>query len=176
MALRLVVQREQEIRAFKTKEYWTVDARLRAKTPPMFAARLTRRNKESIEVGDEKTATQIVEALTNASFHVESVATKEKKRNPVAAFITSTIQQEAARKLRFSVKRTMMMAQRLYEGIELGKEGAVGLITYMRTDSTRVSDDALAECRDYIKERYGEKYLPQSATRLQDKKSSTRRS
>ena len=126
VALRLVVQREQEIRAFDTKEYWTVDARLRAETPPMFAARLTRRNKESIEVGDEKTATQIVEALAKASFQVESVATKEKRRNPVAPFITSTMQQEAARKLRFSVKRTMMMAQRLYEGIELGKEGAVG--------------------------------------------------
>ena len=170
VALRLVVQREQEIRAFKTKEYWTIDARLRAKTPPMFAARLARRNKESIEVGDEKTATRIVEALAKASFLVESVATKEKKRNPVAPFITSTMQQEAARKLRFSVKRTMMMAQRLYEGIELGKEGAVGLITYMRTDSTRVSDDALAECRDYVKERYGEKYLPPSANVYKTKK------
>ena len=94
---------------------------------------------------------------------VKSVGTREKKRNPVAPFITSTLQQESSRKLRFSVKRTMMLAQRLYEGIELGKEGAVGLITYMRTDSTRVSEDALSDARHYIAERYGTDFLPDAA-------------
>ena len=98
------------------------------------------------------------------------MATREKKRNPVAPFITSTLQQESSRKLRFSVKRTMMLAQRLYEGIEIGKEGAVGLITYMRTDSTRVSDDAIADVRHYITERYGAQFLPPAPNIYKSKK------
>ena len=108
--------------------------------------------------------------LAGVDYIVKSVATREKKRNPVAPFITSTLQQESARKLRFSVKRTMMLAQRLYEGIEIGKEGAVGLITYMRTDSTRISDDAIAEVRQYIAERYGANFLPASPNIYKSKK------
>ena len=98
--------------------------------------------------------------LEGAKFVVKSVGTQEKKRNPVAPFITSTLQQESSRKLRFSVKRTMMLAQQLYEGVEIGKKGATGLITYMRTDSTRVSQDAIAEVRDYIGGNFGPEYLP----------------
>src|SRR5438270_8329095 len=156
VALRLVVEREREIKAFERREYWTIDVALNAKKPPVLTARLNKRNNESFEIGNEASATGTVSDLENASYIVRSVATREKRRNPVPPFITSTLQQEASRKLRFSVKRTMMLAQGLYEGKELGKEGSVGLITYMRTDSTRVSEDALAEVRALISERYGQ--------------------
>src|SRR5947199_10805278 len=118
-------------------------------------ARLNKKGTAAPEVGNEAGATEIVKDLADASYVVKSVATKEKRRNPVPPFITSTLQQESARKLRFSVKRTMMLAQGLYEGKEIGPEGSVGLITYMRTDSTRVSEDALAEVRSFVTERYG---------------------
>src|SRR3954469_23303371 len=154
VALRLVVEREREIKAFERREYWTIDVALNAKKPPVLTARLNKRNNESFEIGNEASATGIVSDLENASYIVRSVATREKRRNPVPPFITSTLQQEASRKLRFSVKRTMMLAQGLYEGKELGAEGSVGLISYMRTDSTRVSEDALEEVRGFITERY----------------------
>ena len=147
VALRLIVEREREIRAFIKQEYWTIDVALNAKKAPVLTARLNRRANEIPQVTNEKDATAIVDDLENAVYTVKSVATKEKKRNAVAPFITSTLQQESSRKCRFSVKRTMMLAQGLYEGKEIGDEGATGLITYMRTDSTRVSDDALAEVR-----------------------------
>src|SRR3954451_11951139 len=162
VALRLIVEREREIRAFVKREYWTIDAQLNAKKPPVLTARFIKRNNESIEVADEAAAKGLVSQVENAVFTVQSVANREKRRNPVPPFITSTLQQESARKLRFSVKRTMMIAQRLYEGVEIGDEGSVGLITYMRTDSTRVSNDALTEVRDLIGERYGAEYVPQS--------------
>src|SRR3954467_637864 len=155
VAVRVVVEREREIRAFIKEEYWTIDAGLSAKKPPQFSARLFRRNDQPIEVNNEAEATAIVSDLTDAKYIVGSVGTKEKKRNPVAPFITSTLQQDSSRKLRFSVKRTMMLAQRLYEGVEIGDEGLVGLITYMRTDSVRVSDDALTEVREYVGGKYG---------------------
>src|ERR1039457_1866429 len=136
VALRVIVEREREVRAFLKKEYWTVDADLLAKKNPVLSARLIRANDEALEIGDQQVTDALVADLYRAAYTVKSVATREKKRNPVAPFITSTLQQESARKLRFSVKRTMILAQRLYEGIEIGKEGAVGLITYMRTDST----------------------------------------
>jgi DNA topoisomerase-1 len=170
VALRLIVEREREIRAFEKKEYWTIDASLHAKKPPVLKAQFVKRNGEGIEIPDQTAATNIVEQLDGAEFKVASVVTREKRRNAVAPFITSTLQQEAARKLRFSVKRTMMLAQRLYEGVELGKEGAVGLITYMRTDSTRVSNDAIAEVREFVGERYGEKYLPSAPNTYKSKK------
>ena len=161
VALRLVVDREKEIKAFEKREYWTLDAALKASKPPQFKARLARRNNEVFEIADEAASNSVVGTLDGASYTVEAVTTKEKKRNPVAPFITSTLQQEVARKIRFSVKRTMVLAQRLYEGIELGDEGATGLITYMRTDSPRVSDDAVAECRAFVTEHYGAEYLPE---------------
>jgi DNA topoisomerase-1 len=170
VALRLVVEREREIRAFLKKEYWTIDVDLAARKPPLLIARLIRQNDVTPEIGAQETADGIVTQLEGADYVVKSVGTREKRRNPVAPFITSTLQQESSRKLRFSVKRTMMLAQRLYEGVEIGKEGAVGLITYMRTDSTRVSDDAVADARHYIAERYGWEFLPDSPNIYKSKK------
>ncbi len=170
VALRLIVEREREIRAFVKREYWTIDAHLNAKKPPVLTARFLKRNDESVEVANEQAAQSLIEQIQDSTFTVQSVSNREKKRNPVPPFITSTLQQEAARKLRFSVKRTMMIAQRLYEGIELGDEGSVGLITYMRTDSTRVSNEALAEVRGMIGTRYGQEYLPASPNVYKSKK------
>jgi len=170
VALRLIVEREREIRAFEKREYWTIDVNLAAKKPPLLKARFVKRNDETIEVANEETASGIVGQLEGADFSVASVQTREKRRNPVAPFITSTLQQESSRKLRFSVKRTMMLAQSLYEGKELGKEGAVGLITYMRTDSTRVSNDAIDEVRQLIRERFGANYVPAAPNAYKSKK------
>jgi len=170
VALRLIVDREREIQAFEKTEYWTIDIALNAKKPPVLKARLAKRNGENPVIGNEETSNAIVKDLDGAAYVVQSVGTKEKKRNPVPPFITSTLQQEAARKLRFSVKRTMMIAQRLYEGVELGDEGATGLITYMRTDSVRVADDALTEAREFIGKKFGEGYLPEKANVYRGKK------
>ena len=170
VALRLIVEREREIRAFVPREYWTIDVELAAKKLPHLWARLVKVNEQPAEITSQQGADAVLAAIDGAAYVVRSVVTREKKRNPVAPFITSTLQQEAARKLRFSVKRTMMLAQRLYEGVEVGKQGAVGLITYMRTDSTRVSDDALKDARDYIRERYGKEFLPESANIYKSKK------
>ena len=170
VALRVIVEREREIRAFVKREYWSVDVDLLAKENPVLSARLIKANDETPELANQEATDSLVAQLAGVDYMVKSVATREKKRNPVAPFITSTLQQESARKLRFSVKRTMTLAQRLYEGIEIGKEGAVGLITYMRTDSTRISDDAIAEVRQYISERYGANFLPASPNVYKSKK------
>jgi DNA topoisomerase-1 len=170
VALRLIVEREREIRAFVAREYWTIDAELAAKKPPHVMARLVKINDQPAEIGSQAASADVLAQVDGAAYVVRSVVTREKKRNPVAPFITSTLQQESSRKLRFSVKRTMMLAQRLYEGIEIGKEGAVGLITYMRTDSTRVSDDAIRDVRDLVRERYGKEFLPESANVYKSKK------
>src|SRR6202140_1616981 len=162
VALRVIVEREREIRAFQKREYWTVDADLSAGKPPVLSARLFKVNDETPEIGGKEAADELLAQIEGADYIIKSVGTREKKRNPVAPFITSTLQQESSRKLPFSVKRTMILAQRLYEGVEMGKEGAVGLITYMRTDSTRISDDAVRDARDYIAERYGKNFLPES--------------
>jgi DNA topoisomerase-1 len=143
---------------------------LGAKKPPVLNAKLNKRDGENLEIGDEAGSKSILDALENAKYVVDSVATREKKRNPVPPFITSTLQQEASRKLRFSVKRTMMLAQRLYEGVELGAEGSAGLITYMRTDSTRVSADALTEVRELIATRYGAQFHPETPNVYKSKK------
>jgi DNA topoisomerase-1 len=190
VAVRLIVEREREIRAFQKQEYWTLDTNLGAKKPPAFSARLNRfeggqiippplaetegeqegRKLPQPEIRTKEVSDAVVEDLADAEYKVRSVSTREKRRNPVAPFITSTLQQEAARKLRFSVKRTMGLAQRLYEGIELGEEGLTGLITYMRTDSTRVSDDALAEVREFVGKKYGQEYLPAAPVVYKTKK------
>jgi DNA topoisomerase-1 len=172
VALRLIVEREREIRAFVKQEYWTIDAELHAKKPPLLRAHLAKIAGKAVEkdIADQASAEAIVANLDGASYRVQSVTTREKKRNPVPPFITSTLQQEASRKLRFSVKRTMGLAQRLYEGVELGKEGSVGLITYMRTDSTRVSNEALSEVREFIGRRFGAGYLPESPNFYKTKK------
>jgi DNA topoisomerase-1 len=170
VALRLIVDREREIRAFQKEEYWSIDVHLNAKKPPVLKAQLAKRNQQSLEIASEGAALSIVAALEGTAYVVKSVGTKEKKRNPVPPFITSTLQQEAARKLRFSVKRTMGLAQRLYEGVEIGADGPTGLITYMRTDSVRVSNEALAEVREFIPVRYGPAYLPESPNFYKGKK------
>jgi DNA topoisomerase I len=170
VAVRVIVEREREIRAFQKQEYWTLDAGLGAKKPPVFDARLFRKGEEAPEIANQAAADALVADLEGAKFLVKSVGTKEKRRNPVAPFITSTLQQESSRKLRFSVKRTMMLAQQLYEGVELGSEGAVGLITYMRTDSTRVSDDAVTEAREFISGKFGAQYVPTSPNVYKSKK------
>jgi len=171
VALRLIVERERSIRAFEKREYWTIDVQLNAKKTPVLKAGLAKRNGENVEIASETASTSIVSALDGTTYTVSSVGTREKRRNPVAPFITSTLQQESARKLRFSVKRTMMIAQKLYEGVELGKEGAVGLITYMRTDSTRIAPSAADQARDYIRMMYGKEYLPDAPRLYSDSKS-----
>jgi DNA topoisomerase I len=170
VAVRLIVEREREIRAFLKEEYWTIDAELNAKKPPLLKAGLQKINGAPMAVTKQEDSDRIVAALEGVDYKVASVQTREKRRNPVPPFITSTLQQEASRKLRFSVKRTMGLAQRLYEGVELGSEGAVGLITYMRTDSTRVSNDALTEVRDYVTQKYGATYVPEKPNVYKTKK------
>jgi DNA topoisomerase-1 len=170
VALRLIVDREKQIRAFQKQEYWTIDANLSGKKPPQLTAALAKKNDENVTIPDQGAADAIVSALDGVDYVVRSVTNREKRRHPVPPFITSTIQQEASRKLRFSVKRTMMLAQKLYEGMELGDEGSVGLITYMRTDSTRVSNDALDEVRALIGDRYGADYRPPAPNFYKSKK------
>jgi DNA topoisomerase-1 len=174
VAVRLVVDREREIAVFVPVEYWTLDAELAATLPPAFVARLSKLDGEKAAIGDRATAEALQKELAEAVFTVTKVERRERRRNPAAPFITSKLQQEAANRLHFSAKKTMMLAQRLYEGIELGPEGAVGLITYMRTDSVRLSEDAVAEARSYIGGKYGKEFLPEkpivyrSSKRAQD--------
>ncbi|HSS98123.1 MAG TPA: type I DNA topoisomerase [Terriglobales bacterium] len=170
VALRLIVEREREIKAFQKVEYWTIDAHLAANKPPAFDARFLGKGEEKVEVHNGEEAEKIRTALEKADWLVRSVEKKERRRNATPPFTTSKLQQDSSRKLRFSVKRTMMIAQRLYEGVEMGEEGAVGLITYMRTDSTRVSPDAIREVREYIGSEYGPQYLPEQPNAYKEKK------
>ncbi len=170
VAVRLIVEREREIKAFVAQEYWTIDANVSGRLPPNFDARLIKFAGEKFEITNQQQADAAVATLKSSEFFVDEVATKEKKRYPVPAFITSKLQQEASRKLHFTVKRTMSLAQRLYEGVDLGDEETVGLITYMRTDSTRVSNDALEDCRRFVASNYGEQYLPERAIHYRSKK------
>ena len=170
VALRLIVEREREIKAFEKKEYWTIDAHLAASKPPAFDARFLGKGEEKIEVTNGEDAEKIRAALEEADWIVRSVDKKERRRNAAPPFTTSKLQQDSSRKLRFSVKRTMMIAQRLYEGVELGEEGQVGLITYMRTDSTRVAPEAIQEVREYVGSEYGAAYLPETPNTYKEKK------
>jgi DNA topoisomerase I len=170
VALRMIVEREREIAAFIPEEYWSITAKLEAQQPPQFGARLVKIKGKTAEVKSQSEADFILQAVKKSDFIVESVTTKEKKRNPVPPFTTSKLQQDAARRLRFTVKKTMMLAQRLYEGIELGEEGRIGLITYMRTDSPRVSDEALEMVRSYVSDIYGPNYLPEKPVMYKGKK------
>jgi DNA topoisomerase-1 len=163
-ALRIIVEREKEREAFRPEEYWTLDAQLEGKNPPPFKARLFSHKGQRIDNKayklPEAEARAVIAACEKLPFTVKSIESKEVRRSPAPPFITSRLQQEAARKLYFSPSRTMKIAQRLYEGVELGDEGAVGLITYMRTDSPRVSEQALDAVREHIVNRYGRNYLP----------------
>jgi DNA topoisomerase-1 len=166
VALKIICDREREIDAFVAEEYWNVTARLAASDPPEFDARLVRRGDAAIKIRNEPEARQVLDDLSKATFVISSVATRERKKQPVPPFITSKLQQAS----RFPVKKTMMVAQQLYEGIELpGEDAAVGLITYMRTDSVRVADQALDEVREYIRGAFGDTYLPEQANRYRVK-------
>jgi DNA topoisomerase I len=185
VALRLIVEREQEINAFQPVEYWTIDAKLKAKQTE-FVAKFTgidgvaarvangtdEEGKEQFISGalenGERTG-QVVAQLEKATWSVSNVDRKERRRNPSAPYTTSKLQQDASSRLGFNVRRTMGVAQRLYEGVEIGKEGTIGLITYMRTDSTRVSPDAIVEAREYIG-KLGNKYLPEKPNEYAGKK------
>ena len=164
VALRQVVDREKEIQAFEPKEYWTMEAIL-AKDAQAFSALLhsVRGERRKIQLADEPKVREIEANLKGAAYTVTSVKTRERRRRPSPPFTTSTLQQEAGRKLRFSAQRTMRVAQQLYEGISLGREGSAGLITYMRTDSVNLASSAIGDARKYISEKYGSRYLPRSA-------------
>ncbi len=183
VALKLVVDREKEIEAFIPVEYWNIHAMLEAKKdqPSIFAflhsvdgKRVEKEpipGKDTFTIPDEKTAKEIVSQLQNATYRVDSVEKKEKKRNPVPPFITSSLQQEASRHYGFSSSRTMNIAQGLYEGIDLGEEGPEGLITYMRTDSVRLAPESIEAARKYIAATYGKEYLPEEGRQFTAKKS-----
>ncbi|MGN7174915.1 DNA topoisomerase I [Paenibacillus sp. FSL R5-0490] len=158
VAVRLIIDREKEIKDFIPEEYWSIDGEfLKGKTA--FDASFYGFKNEKVELKSESDVQNILSKMKGNKFKVESVTKKERRRNPAAPFTTSSLQQEAARKLNFRAKKTMMLAQQLYEGIELGKEGTVGLITYMRTDSTRISEIAQSEAADYIQSSYGKEFL-----------------
>ena len=170
VALRLIVEREREIQEFKTEEYWSIAAKLEGAKPPAFEARLAKFQSKNVEIHNEAEAAHIVKAVRNAGFTVRSVVKKERKRRPVPPFTTSKLQQDASRRFRFTVKKTMMLAQRLYEGKEIGDAGSVGLITYMRTDSTRIAGEAMDMVRAHVSEKYGGDYLPEKPVVYKSKK------
>jgi DNA topoisomerase-1 len=160
VTVRIICERERAIQAFESQEYWSVTAYLEGKTPPPFTAKLVKQKGDKIIIPDEKTSSTIVKELSEKDFIVEKVQKKTTKRNPLPPFITSKLQQEAIRKLRFSAKKTMTIAQQLYEGIDFGPGEPEGLITYMRTDSTRIAEEAAFEALELIRKRFGEKYAP----------------
>ena len=157
VALKIVVDREREISAFVPEEYWNLTARLAGPVPPEFDAKLLKKDGANIKIGNEAESNAVLDDLKQAEWTVASVTTKERKKGAVPPFITSKLQQAS----RFPVKKTMMIAQQLYEGIELPGEGAVGLITYMRTDSTRVAEQALTDVREFIGQKFGPDYVPE---------------
>jgi DNA topoisomerase-1 len=163
VAVRIICDREAEIAAFIPEEYWNITALLEGENPPPFEAKLLKIDGKKAKIGDGTRSAEIVSALKEAPFKVSSVEKKEIKRQPPAPFTTSKLQQEASRWLHFSAKKTMMTAQKLYEGIEIGAEGSVGLITYMRTDSVRIAAEALNEAREYLQTHYDPAYLPPKA-------------
>lgn len=170
VAVRLICDLEKEIAQFVSKEYWTISAMVEGATPPPFEIRLIKFRNEDIDIPDQQEAERIKGILASGEYVVSSIEKKEKKRNPTAPFTTSKLQQEASKKLRFTASRTMSIAQKLYEGIDIGSEGPAGLITYMRTDSVRISKDAQADARKYIKDNFGKEYLPDRAIDYKNKK------
>ncbi len=171
VAVRLVVDREREIEAFKSEEYWSVNAEFEGSDKPLFWAKLFKYNGEKTDIRSAEAAQSAVEDIKVSGFVLSRIERKTRRRMPAPPFITSTLQQEAARKLRFTAKKTMTVAQQLYEGIELGEEGAVGLITYMRTDSLRIAAEAQHAVRDFILSAYGKEYLPEKPPFYKSKES-----
>jgi len=171
VALRLVVDREAEILAFEPKEYWKIGVDLEGSSPPVFTARYNGTDGRRVEVTDGETAASIQRDLGATEFAVSAVERKERRRAAPPPFITSRLQQEMARRYRYTAKRTMMVAQQLYEGVDLGAEGTVGLITYMRTDSVRLADDAVNEAREFIARRWGPGAVPSRPNVFKSRKS-----
>jgi DNA topoisomerase-1 len=175
VAVRLVCEREREIRAFESVEYWSLTALLEGRLPPSFKARLVQWQGQKVDnkkfrLENEQSVQDIIRSLRDASWTIADVEKKERRRYPTPPFVTSKLQQEAARKLGFQPRRAMQLAQQLYEGVELGSEGSVGLITYMRTDSTRISAEALTAVRRHIQGQYGKEYLPGKPNTFRSKK------
>jgi DNA topoisomerase I len=160
VAVRLVCEREKEREAFVSEEYWSITAQLEGSHPPAFDARLIEFQGQAAKLSNEKKTKEVLKQIRNTAYSIKYIEKKDRKRNPLPPFITSRLQQDASRKLRFSAKKTIMIAQQLYEGIELGQAGPVGLITYMRTDSTRLSQEATDETRHFIHTHFGEDYVP----------------
>jgi len=170
VAVRMICEREKEIQAFQPEEYWSITAHLEGESPPVFLAKLIKKHNKKLRIPDEKTTQAILKDLAEASFRVEKVVHKTQKRNPPPPFITSKLQQEAIRKLGFSARKTMTVAQQLYEGLESAEGGPVGLITYMRTDSTRIAQEAIHEARHLIQNEFGSNYLPAKPNVYKNKK------
>ncbi|NMB00009.1 MAG: type I DNA topoisomerase [Firmicutes bacterium] len=170
VAVKLIVDREREIEAFVEEEYWSVTALLHTAKEEKFEAKLHQKAGKKLELPNEESAKKVEQDVSGAPWVVSDVQKKERRRNPAPPFTTSTMQQEAARKLGFSAKRTMRVAQQLYEGLAMGKLGTLGLITYMRTDATRVSEEAIKEARDYIKTTHGSSFVPKSPRKYASKK------
>jgi DNA topoisomerase-1 len=170
VAVRLIVDREAEINRFDPEEYWTIEAHLNGPEPPPVLSKLVKVGGKKAKLSNGEQAHAIVKACQDGSFVVSKITRKERKRNPQPPFTTSTLQQAGAQRLRYTAKRTMRVAQQLYEGIDLGDEGAVGLITYMRTDSTRLSKDFVDGCRAYIKETFGADHHPEKPRVFKTKK------
>ncbi|MEK7285948.1 MAG: type I DNA topoisomerase [Nitrospirota bacterium] len=160
VAVRIICEREKEVLAFIPVEYWSIDAKLQGGNPPAFLAQLHEQNGTKIQINNQMESEAIVSAIGANPFVVSAISTKERKKNPAAPFTTSSLQQEAVRKLHFSARRAMAIAQQLYEGVTITGEGAVGLITYMRTDSVRISPDFQKESLEWIEGRYGREYRP----------------
>ncbi len=173
VALKLIVQRERQIQSFIPQEYWKIEALLKRKKEKFdeLTAELIKYENQKIDLKNEEHSKGIIEELKKQEYIVTAVKKKEKRRNPYAPFITSTLQQDAFNKLKFTTRKTMLIAQQLYEGVELGDEGPIGLITYMRTDSVRIADVALNQIRKFIGDNYGAKYLPAKPHVYKSKKS-----
>jgi len=170
VAVCMICEREREIHAFQPEEYWSVTAQLEGESPPPFLAKLTKKHNKKLRIPDEKASQAILKELAKARFKVEKVEHKTQKRNPLPPLTTSKLQQEAIRRLRFSARKTMAVAQQLYEGLELDPGEPVGLITYMRTDSTRVAEEAVHEARHFIHDEFGTDYLPAKPNIYKNKK------
>jgi len=171
VALRIVCDREEEIEGFVKEEYWIVDAEFELSSGEKFKATFERKGKEKIKISSKEDAQKIKSGIKGKIFNISNIEVKDRQISPQPAFITSRLQQEASRRFRFSPKKTMLIAQKLYEGVNIGEEEATGLITYMRTDSVRVSDEAITAARHYIDETYGKPYLPKTPNFFKNKKS-----
>jgi len=170
VTVRLICDREEEINEFEPEEYWTLDGVFQVKTEKL-EAKLAKLEGKNIEIKSRQDMERVLAELQDCTYIVDDIKKRDKKRNPVPPYTTSSLQQDAYRKLNYTARKTMRIAQQLYEGINIGKEGAVGLVTYIRTDSTRIAESAQQEVRDYIKERYGSRYIPEQPRQFGNKKS-----